>query len=114
VVPLAGFGALLDDGGHHVDHRPSPMGPGHRIPWAGTSLPATDGIYAALVIFGGAGVKPTSAARFVADSSGARFEFTGGDFAGTGLTGAESSGAAEQTRSAGLDRLRAEFPALGL
>jgi hypothetical protein len=55
----------------------------------------------------------------VADSSGARFEFTGGDFAGTaftgtGLTGAESSGAAEQTRSVGLDRLRAEFPALGL
>lgn len=104
VVPLAGFGAELDDGGHHVDHRPSPMGPGHRIAWTGTSLPASDGIYAAVVIFGGAGETPTSAARFVADSAGARFEFSGGDLSGPG----------EKALSVGLDRLRAEFPALGL
>ena len=116
VTPLAGFGGELDDGGHHVDLRPSPVGTGRGIPWAGTSGPAADGIYAAVVIFRSEAA-PTSTVRYVEDVAGARFEFCAAGFTGgesAGESADESAGSAERVRSVGLGRLRAEFPALGL
>lgn len=57
VVPLAGVGEPLDDGGSFAGAEARPMGSGMVIPWVGTSGPATDGLYVVVVGFGGAGVR---------------------------------------------------------
>ncbi|WP_457964384.1 DUF2264 domain-containing protein [Arthrobacter sp. D1-29] len=52
VVPLE-QGEALDDAGSLVREEPQPMGTGLVVPWAGTSGPASDGVYGVVVGFGG-------------------------------------------------------------
>ena len=73
VRPLPGFpapvGAELETG-TSVRDTPQPMGNGLRIPWLGTVGPAVDGLYAAVVAFGGDGtLKSADAVRYVPDVS---------------------------------------------
>ncbi|MDQ0680881.1 hypothetical protein QFZ30_004263 [Arthrobacter pascens] len=74
VVPLDGAGEALDDAGSFVREEPQPMGNGLIVPWVGTSGPAVDGVYVAVVGFGGAGVRAAvEAVRVATDASGASF-----------------------------------------
>lgn len=57
VVPLEGGGEALDDAGSYVREDPQPMGKSLVVPWVGTTGPATDGKYVAVVGFGGGDVK---------------------------------------------------------
>jgi len=80
IRPVAGFGSLLDDAGTWRRDAPHPMGEQLTIPWIGTSGPAHDGDYAAVVILTGEG-SADAHLRFVPgeqDAGGARFEFPDG------------------------------------
>jgi hypothetical protein len=57
VVPLEGVGEVLDDAGSFEREERQPMGNGLVVPWVGTSGPAKDGLYVAVVGFGGEGVQ---------------------------------------------------------
>jgi hypothetical protein len=71
VVPLEGEGETLDDAGSYVREEPQPMGNGVVVPWVGTSGAAADGVYVAVVGFGGRDVKAAvETARLAADSAG--------------------------------------------
>jgi hypothetical protein len=87
VRPLQGFPGAPADGeletGTFAPYTPQPMGEGLRIPWLGTQGPAVDGVYAAVVGFGGDGTaEKVDAVRYVAgngtDDGGARLDFGGG------------------------------------
>ncbi|MGX9899108.1 hypothetical protein ACW0JT_03040 [Arthrobacter sp. SA17] len=73
VSPLPGFPAPVGtefETGVFVRDTPQPMGDGLRIPWLGTVGPAVDGLYAAVVAFGGDGtLKAADAVRYVSDVS---------------------------------------------
>ncbi|MBT2513827.1 DUF2264 domain-containing protein [Arthrobacter sp. ISL-30] len=112
VQPLAGWGHPLEDSGEHLDEQPGPMTnhpsrPGHRIPWVGTLASAEDGVYAAVVSFGGPAAEAAGAAvRWIDDDGEPRLVFGGPDGGETLESG--------RSRSVTLKRLREEFPGLGL
>ena len=71
VVPLEGVGEALDDAGSFTRAEARPMGSGMAVPWVGTSGPAADGLYVAVVGFGGAGVRDAvRRVRLVSDPGG--------------------------------------------
>jgi hypothetical protein len=83
IHPVAGFGTPLDDAGTWHRDEPHPMGERLAIPWIGTSAPANDGDYAAVVVLAGDGGGGAAAIRCVPDGkeqdgSGGRFEFPDG------------------------------------
>ena len=80
VVPLEGQEQALDDAGRFVREDPQPMGNGLVVPWVGTSGPAVDGVYVAVVGFGGAGVRAAVERIRLATGSraGRLVEFAGG------------------------------------
>jgi hypothetical protein len=75
IRPVAGFGSLLDDAGTWRRDEPHPMGEQLTIPWIGTSGPAHDGDYAAVVILSSKGSAEAGTVRHV---QGDGFEFAGG------------------------------------
>ena len=80
VVPLEGQEQALDDAGSYVREEPQPMGNGLIVPWVGTSGPAVDGVYVAVVGFGGNHVKAAvEAVRVAMDASGASFVQASGE-----------------------------------
>lgn len=83
VRAVAGFGLALDESGTWVRESPHPMGERLTIPWVGTSGPAHDGDYAAVVFLAGeGGAEAADSVLFVRDGSasdgGGRFEFADG------------------------------------
>ena len=74
MVPLEGQEQALDDAGSYVREEPQPMGKGLIVPWVGTSGPAVDGVYVAVVGFGGNHAKAAvEAVRVATDASSASF-----------------------------------------
>lgn len=68
VVPLEGGGEALDDAGSFVREDPQPMGKSLLVPWVGTTGPVRDGMYVAVVGFGGGDVEAAvKAARLATD-----------------------------------------------
>lgn len=65
VRPVPGFGLRLDDAGTWRRDAPHPMGESLAIPWIGTSGPADDGDYAAVVVLAGEGTAEACAVRLV-------------------------------------------------
>jgi hypothetical protein len=76
ILPVPGFGLPLDAAGTWTRTGPHPTGEGLTVPWVGTSGPAHDGDYAAVVTLTGAGDPGT--VRFTAADGGGRFEFPDG------------------------------------
>ena len=75
VREVPGFGSALVESGTFVRPGAHPMGSELTIPWVGTSGPAHDGDYAAVVILAGeGGTSPDAGVRY----AGGRFEFPDG------------------------------------